>query len=83
MGYKGMIIENIIGGVLSYSTVLEAGNLLIASTGIKFTIQKGSFDEFLTVYVHTALYFKRLFPFEKNRTFTLVLWLTVANDFIQ
>lgn len=50
-----MIIDNIISGVLSYSAVLKAGNLLIALTGIKFAIQKGSFDEFLTV-MSTQLY---------------------------
>ena len=49
MGYMGMIIDNIIIVVLSYPTDLQTGILLIASTGIKFAIQKGSFDEFLTV----------------------------------
>lgn len=44
-----MIIDNIIIGVLSYPTDLQTGILLIASTGIKFAIQKGSFDELLTV----------------------------------
>ena len=57
-----MIIDNIISGVLSYSAVLKAGNLLIALTGKKFAIQKGSFDEFLTV-MSTQLYIlKGLFP---------------------
>ena len=46
MGYMGMIIDNIIIRVLSYPTDLQTGILLIASTGIKFAIQKGSFDEF-------------------------------------
>ena len=78
----GMIIDN---RVLSYPTDLQTGILLIASTGIKFAIQKGSFDEFLTVMstYRVDLYFKRLFPFDTNRTFTLVLWLTVNNNFIQ
>lgn len=50
-----MIIDNIIIRVLSYPTDLQTGILLIASTGIKFAIQKGSFDEFFTIfncYVH-------------------------------
>lgn len=58
----GKIIDNIIIGVLSYPTDLQTGNLLIASTGIKFAIQKGSFDEFLTV-MSTQLYIlKGFFP---------------------
>ena len=49
MGYMGMIIDNIIIGVLSYPTDLQTGNLLIASTGITSAVQKSSFDDLLTV----------------------------------